>query len=378
METATVTPREPATRSTTIAELLPRAVERFGPDPAVRFKGPSGDWTSKTFTEVGEIVRRLSLGLMDLGIQKGDKVAILANTRPEWTYFDFAALTEAPPSCRSTRRTPRRSASTCSITPTPRRSSSRTTTSSTRSARSGLGAEARARHPDDGVERRRDLDGRALGARGLSPGVRVGRAMALRDPRRHLHLHLHVGDHRPAEGMRDLARQLPLDVRHGRGRACWCRVTPPLPAPRALLRAADPAAQLRRRRDARLLGARPAEDPPQPRRGEAPLLPVGAADLREDLHGGHRQGGEGRRDPGGSSRGRSGSARRCARPSGRVVSPGRCSRPSTRSRIGSCSPTSETCSAVRSSRPSAARRRSTPRSCGSSMRPGSWCSRAGE
>jgi long-chain acyl-CoA synthetase len=93
METATVTPREPATRSTTIAELLPRAVERFGPDPAVRFKGPSGDWTSKTFTEVGEIVRRLSLGLIDLGIQKGDKVAILANTRAEWTYFDFAALT---------------------------------------------------------------------------------------------------------------------------------------------------------------------------------------------------------------------------------------------------------------------------------------------
>jgi long-chain acyl-CoA synthetase len=93
METATATPREPATGSTTIAELLPRAVERFGPDPAVRYKGPSGDWTSKTFTEVGEIVRRLSLGLMDLGIQKSDKVAILANTRPEWTYFDFAALT---------------------------------------------------------------------------------------------------------------------------------------------------------------------------------------------------------------------------------------------------------------------------------------------
>ena len=43
-------------------------------------------------TEVGEIVRKLSLGLIDLGIEKGDKVAILANTRPEWTYFDFAAL----------------------------------------------------------------------------------------------------------------------------------------------------------------------------------------------------------------------------------------------------------------------------------------------
>ena len=44
-------------------------------------------------TEVGEIVRALSLGLIELGIEKGDKVSILANTRPEWTYFDFAALT---------------------------------------------------------------------------------------------------------------------------------------------------------------------------------------------------------------------------------------------------------------------------------------------
>ena len=51
-------------------------------------------WATRTFTEVGEIVdARLSLGLIDLGIEKGDKVSILANTRPEWTYFDFAALT---------------------------------------------------------------------------------------------------------------------------------------------------------------------------------------------------------------------------------------------------------------------------------------------
>src|SRR6185436_6863657 len=49
-------------------------------------------WVSKTYREVGEIVRQLALGLMDLGIEKGDKVSILANTRPEWTYFDFAAL----------------------------------------------------------------------------------------------------------------------------------------------------------------------------------------------------------------------------------------------------------------------------------------------
>lgn len=82
-----------ATGSVTIADLLPRSVERFGAEKAVIFKDDSGRWVSKTFTEVGEIVRKLALGLIDLGVAKGDKVAILANTRPEWTYCDFAALT---------------------------------------------------------------------------------------------------------------------------------------------------------------------------------------------------------------------------------------------------------------------------------------------
>ena len=93
METATVTTAEPATRSTTIADLLPLAVERFGAEPAISYKDASGAWVSKSFDEVGDTVKRLSLGLIELGISKGDKVAILANTRAEWSYFDFAALT---------------------------------------------------------------------------------------------------------------------------------------------------------------------------------------------------------------------------------------------------------------------------------------------
>jgi long-chain acyl-CoA synthetase len=93
METATVTTPDSVTRSTTIAELLPRAAERYGDEAAVRFKDETGTWVTKSFAEVGEIVRQLSLGLMELGVEKGDKVSILANTRPEWTYFDFAALT---------------------------------------------------------------------------------------------------------------------------------------------------------------------------------------------------------------------------------------------------------------------------------------------
>jgi len=79
--------------SKTIADLLPIAAEKFGPRPAVMFKDEDGNWVTRTFSEVLDSVRNLSLGLMALGVEKGDKVSILANTRPEWSYFDFAALT---------------------------------------------------------------------------------------------------------------------------------------------------------------------------------------------------------------------------------------------------------------------------------------------
>jgi long-chain acyl-CoA synthetase len=94
METATVErlAADAGTGSRTIADLFPLAVRKHGPKKAVMYKDDSGQWATKTFTEVGEIVRQISLGLIDLGVEKGDKVSILANTRPEWTYFDFAAL----------------------------------------------------------------------------------------------------------------------------------------------------------------------------------------------------------------------------------------------------------------------------------------------
>ena len=93
METATAAAVKHQTEAQTIADLLPVAVADHGAVPAVRYKDMTGTWVSKTYDEVGEIVRKLSLGLIELGLEKGDKVAILSNTRVEWTYFDFAALT---------------------------------------------------------------------------------------------------------------------------------------------------------------------------------------------------------------------------------------------------------------------------------------------
>jgi long-chain acyl-CoA synthetase len=80
-----------ATGAKTIADLLPLAAERHGSAAAVMYKD-GGAWHTRSFNEVRDTVRALSLGLMGLGLEKGDKLAILANTRPEWSYIDFAAL----------------------------------------------------------------------------------------------------------------------------------------------------------------------------------------------------------------------------------------------------------------------------------------------
>ncbi|HEU4392975.1 MAG TPA: long-chain fatty acid--CoA ligase [Solirubrobacterales bacterium] len=98
------------THSKTLADLLPLAAQAYGDTPAVRYK-EGEQWVDRSFDEVVEIVRPLALGLAELGVEKGDRVSILGNTRPEWTYFDFAALsigatvvpiyqTNSPEECR--------------------------------------------------------------------------------------------------------------------------------------------------------------------------------------------------------------------------------------------------------------------------------------
>lgn len=45
-----------------------------------------------SYSEVRDTIHAFALGLSDLGISAGDKVAILSENRPEWVYTDMAAL----------------------------------------------------------------------------------------------------------------------------------------------------------------------------------------------------------------------------------------------------------------------------------------------
>jgi long-chain acyl-CoA synthetase len=88
-----ITPSEAATGSKTLADLLPLAVSKHGDLAAQRYKDLARDeWVDVSYADLGTIVKELSLGLQSLGIERGNKVAILSNTRPEWTYSDLAIL----------------------------------------------------------------------------------------------------------------------------------------------------------------------------------------------------------------------------------------------------------------------------------------------
>jgi len=90
MESSTApAPPSQSTGSSTIADMMALAAERFGDRSAVKHKR-DGEWKDVSFREVGEIVSELGRGLIDLGLEPGDRVAILCTTRPEWTYADFA------------------------------------------------------------------------------------------------------------------------------------------------------------------------------------------------------------------------------------------------------------------------------------------------
>jgi long-chain acyl-CoA synthetase len=93
MEAQAVTAAAAATGSRTLADLIPLSVQKHADAIAQRYKDQSsGDWVDVSYPELGRIVMELSLGLQDLGIERHDKVGILSNTRPEWTYSDFAIL----------------------------------------------------------------------------------------------------------------------------------------------------------------------------------------------------------------------------------------------------------------------------------------------
>lgn len=78
---------------TTLTQLFFEAIDRYSSkDAALRYK-QGGKWHGITHQQLARSVHHAAVGLWELGISPGDKVAILSPNRPEWAIADYACLT---------------------------------------------------------------------------------------------------------------------------------------------------------------------------------------------------------------------------------------------------------------------------------------------
>jgi long-chain acyl-CoA synthetase len=75
----------------TVCDIFYRAVSSFPKEKHLLYKR-DGAWRGIGSAELLSAVEEISMGLRTLGIERGDKVAILSENRPEWALADFAVL----------------------------------------------------------------------------------------------------------------------------------------------------------------------------------------------------------------------------------------------------------------------------------------------
>ncbi|MBL9009266.1 MAG: long-chain fatty acid--CoA ligase [Myxococcales bacterium] len=74
-----------------LSELLMNRVAATPSLPAFMYK-QGGAWQTLSWQQVGDRAMDVAHGLLALGVQLGDRVAIIGNTRPEWSFCDFGLV----------------------------------------------------------------------------------------------------------------------------------------------------------------------------------------------------------------------------------------------------------------------------------------------
>ncbi|HYD93825.1 MAG TPA: long-chain fatty acid--CoA ligase [Noviherbaspirillum sp.] len=75
----------------TISQMFWNAAQQRADRVCLRQK-EFGIWQSMTFGELAQVVREVGQGLVSLGLEPGECVSILSNTKREWLYADLAVL----------------------------------------------------------------------------------------------------------------------------------------------------------------------------------------------------------------------------------------------------------------------------------------------
>ncbi len=72
-------------------EALLQAFQKYRNQPAIRYRR-NGNVFVVTYEELEQITARVGASLHLLGLQKGDRVVIFSNNRPEWTFTDLGSI----------------------------------------------------------------------------------------------------------------------------------------------------------------------------------------------------------------------------------------------------------------------------------------------
>lgn len=79
------------TKRTTIIDFVNEYVDKYQNDTYLREK-VDGVWTETSFIKTRDEARLIAAGFMSLGLNKGDKVSLLAEARPMWVIAEFGIL----------------------------------------------------------------------------------------------------------------------------------------------------------------------------------------------------------------------------------------------------------------------------------------------
>ena len=213
MEAGTVAPAAASTGSKTIADLMALAAERHGaPRPSATSATASG--TASPTRSSAATVSEIARGLIDLGIEPGDRVSLLCGTRPDGRRATSPSRAPAPSSCRSTRPT---RPSECEWVAgnsesrgdrlRGRRAGGQDRRGPRRTCRARATSIVDRRRAATSATPSRSTTCASAAAAATRPSCRARREAV--KPEDTVHDHLHLRHHRPAQGLRALARQLP-------------------------------------------------------------------------------------------------------------------------------------------------------------------------
>lgn len=73
-------------------DLLDNYIEKFPDQQTALAIKHDGEWRHYSISEYIEITNNMSYGMMQLGVNPGDRVGIVSGNRPEWNFLDFAIM----------------------------------------------------------------------------------------------------------------------------------------------------------------------------------------------------------------------------------------------------------------------------------------------